>query len=97
MLNQKKGLTGDYDNKKGNVQVSAQDVDMVRSLRATCGLGRTIGYVNELRAVQQEIGRLGPLQSSNLHEDVLRGNLNTISMSENLSLAEDGPMRFGRL
>lgn len=38
------------------------------------GLGASLRYANELRAVQQ-VGRLPFLKSSQLHEDVLRGNL----------------------
>lgn len=38
------------------------------------GLGASLRYANELRAVQQT-GRLPFLKSSKLHEDVLRGNL----------------------
>lgn len=38
------------------------------------GLGASLRYAFELKAVRQT-GRLAPLRSTNLHEDILTGNL----------------------
>lgn len=52
-------------------------------MRYAQGLGASLRYATELRAVQQ-VGRLAPLRSSNLHEDVLRGNLGPTSVGMNI-------------
>ena len=51
-----------------------QDKLNLSHIKYAQGLGASIRYANELRAVQQAPGRMF-LQQSKLHEDVLRGNL----------------------
>jgi hypothetical protein len=52
-------------------QLSKEDKDAMAHMRFAQGLGASLRYANELRAVQQP-KRLF-LKSSNLHEEVLRG------------------------
>jgi len=59
--------------KKGN-DFSSEDKLALGHMKFAQGLGASLRYANELRAVQQ-VGRLPCLKSSKLHEDVLRGNL----------------------
>lgn len=61
--------------KKDPVVLTQEDRLALGHMKYAQGVGASIRYANELRAVQQP-GRLAPfLRSSNLHEDVLRGNL----------------------
>lgn len=46
------------------------------------GLGASLRYATELKAVRQP-GRLVPLRSSNLHEDILTGNLGPSGVGSN--------------
>lgn len=59
---------------KAKVNLSAEDKIALGHMNYAQGLGASLRYANELRAVQQT-GRLPFLRSSKLHEDVLRGNL----------------------
>lgn len=56
------------------LQLKADDKLALGHIKYAQGLGASLRYANELRAVQQT-GRLPFLKSSNLHEDVLKGNL----------------------
>lgn len=62
--------------KKDPVSLTHEDRLALGHIKYAQGIGASIRYANELRAVQQP-GRMAPafLRSSNLHEDVLRGNL----------------------
>lgn len=55
-------------------QLDKQDKLEINNIKFAQGLGASLRYANELRAAQQ-IGRLAPLTSSHLQEDVLRGHL----------------------
>ena len=50
------------------------DKSAMDAMRYAQGLGASLRYANELRAVKM-VGRLAPLKSSDLHQDVLRGRL----------------------
>lgn len=54
-------------------QLNAEDRFAMNNMKYAQGLGPSLRYANELRAVQQP-SRLF-LKSSNLHEDVLRNRL----------------------
>lgn len=56
------------------VTLSLEDKSAMGHMRFAQGFGASLRYANELRAVQQ-VGRLAPLKSSRLHEEVLRGRL----------------------
>lgn len=60
--------------KKVGIDLTAQDKLALGHMKYAQGLGASLRFANELRAVQQ-VGRLPFLKSSHLHEDVLRGNL----------------------
>lgn len=63
-----------FDSKKGLPILKPEDKLNLGHIKYAQGLGASLRYSNELRAVQQ-VGRLPFLKSSNLHEDVLKGNL----------------------
>lgn len=60
--------------KKDSGVLRLEDRSKLDDMRFAQGLGASLRYANELRAVQQT-GRLPFLKSSRLHEDVLRGKL----------------------
>lgn len=61
--------------KKDDIRLpNLNDQAAIEHMKYAQGLGASLRYANELRAVSQ-VGRLAPLKSSNLHEDVLRGQL----------------------
>lgn len=62
------------DSKKAIANLKPEDKLNLGHIKYAQGLGASLRYSNELRAVQQ-VGRLPFLKSSNLHEDVLRGTL----------------------
>lgn len=64
------------DSKKAQVSLNQEDRLALGHMKFAQGMGASIRYASELRAVQQP-SRMAPnfLRSSNLHEDVLRGNL----------------------
>lgn len=60
--------------KKNITEFKQEDKLALGHIKYAQGLGASLRYANELRAVQQT-GRLPFLKSSNLHEDVLKGKL----------------------
>lgn len=56
------------------VKLAKEDKLALGHMRYAQGVGASLRYATELRAVQQ-VGRLPFLKSSNLHEDVLKGRL----------------------
>lgn len=59
---------------QSGAKFNSEDKLALGQMKYAQGLGASLRYANELRAVQQ-VGRLPFLKSSKLHEDVLRGNL----------------------
>lgn len=70
----------EFDPSSNKVVLSKDDHFALANIRFAQGTGAALRYANELRAVQQ-VKRLPFLKSSNLHEDVLRGNLGPGSSS----------------
>lgn len=62
------------DTGKAKANLKPEDRLNLSHIKYAQGLGASLRYSNELRAVQQ-VGRLPFLKSSNLHEDVLRGTM----------------------
>lgn len=58
---------------KSKINLLPEDKIALGHINYAQGLGASLRYANELRAIQQT-GRLF-IKSSKLHEDVLRGNL----------------------
>lgn len=56
----------------------SEDKFALNTMKFAQGLGASLRYAQEIHAVQQ-VHRLPCLKSSNLHEDVLRGNLGPAS------------------
>lgn len=65
---------GSSNNGEQKFQLKVEDKLAIGHMRYGLGFGASLRYVNELRATEQA-GRLPFLKSSNLHQDVLRGNL----------------------
>lgn len=59
---------------KNKIELKLEDKLAMGHMKYGLGIGASLRYANELRAVQQT-GRLPSLRSSRLHEDVLRGKL----------------------
>lgn len=64
------------------MEFTKQDRLEMGHMKFAQGEGASLRYANELRSYQQ-IGRLAPLQSSNLHMDVIRGNLGPTGLGIN--------------
>lgn len=83
--------------KKGLV-LNSEDKLNLGHIKFAQGIGASLRYANELRAVQQT-GRLPFLKSSKLHEDVLRGELGPGTGFKNMfgDQEETGPSRLAFL
>lgn len=81
---------------KNKVNLLAEDKLALAHMNYAQGLGASLRYANELRAVQQT-GRLPFLKSSKLHEDVLRGTLGAGNGFKNMFGEQEDTGPFNRI